>query len=225
MTNDMKVIGGILVATVLLIVAIVVGGGTDTKIDTNPIDVDDPRLVRDYSPRLGPDGAALQIVEFADLQCPACARTQPLLEQAVAEYGSKIQVVFRHFPLSSHQNAQEAAQAAEAAGAQGKFWEMASKLYFNQSNWQDSRQPLPIFQGYAEELGLNTEQFANDYSRQELVDRIRTDTGDGNALGVAATPTIYFNGEEISVPLSYPELKAAIDARLNQTAQPSPTES
>ena len=40
-----------------------------------------------------------------------------------------MRVVYRHFPLSFHQEAQKAAESSECAGKQGKFWEMHDKIF------------------------------------------------------------------------------------------------
>ena len=81
------------------------------------------------SPQRGPADAWVTIVEFADFQCPFCAREAPVLEDALAPYGADVRLVFKHFPLASiHPYAQHAALAAECAGEQGMFWQMHDLL-------------------------------------------------------------------------------------------------
>jgi protein-disulfide isomerase len=85
------------------------------------------------SPVKGPADAPITIVEFSDYQCPFCARSEPLVKEALAAYPTQARVVFKHFPLTSiHPNAMPAALAAAAAQQQGKFWEMHEKLFANQ---------------------------------------------------------------------------------------------
>jgi len=214
MTNDVKVIGAVAILTIALVGLFAVVGGGNAPILTDPITQSPPELVRDYSPRLGPDTAPVRLVEFADLQCPACARTQPLIEQAHAEFGDQLQIVFRHYPLTSHRHSQLAARTAEAAGAQGKFWEMAHKLYEEQTSWSGVGDPTSLFEGYATELGLDISQLQTDRDRQELIDHMRLDMGDGDQLGVRGTPSMTLNGEELEIPADYQELSDAIRAQL-----------
>ncbi|MEX1068649.1 MAG: thioredoxin domain-containing protein, partial [Patescibacteria group bacterium] len=69
----------------------------------------------------GDKDASVVLIEYSDLQCPACAAYAPLVNQILGEFGDRIAFVYRHFPLPSHKNAEPAALAAEAAGKQGKF--------------------------------------------------------------------------------------------------------
>lgn len=219
MSNDTKTILAVVVVTILLLVGFVAIGGNNKGLVFSPITTSNPELVRDYSPRLGPDTAAVRIVEFADLQCPACARTAPFLKQANAEYGDRIQIVYRHFPLPSHSFAMPAARAAEAANAQGKFWEMAELMFADQSRWSTSLNPDSIFVEYATSLGLDLAKFQADRDNQDLIDHIRRDAGDGEALQVNATPTLYLNGQPLETVISYEDLKATIDAALVAPSQ------
>src|SRR5262249_16978186 len=78
---------------------------------------------------LGPDSAPAKLEEFGDFECPPCGAFHPMLVQMHKEFGDKLQITFREFPLvPAHQHAIAAASAAEAAGLQGKFWEMHDVL-------------------------------------------------------------------------------------------------
>src|SRR5437868_3743769 len=90
---------------------------------------------------LGPANAPVTIEFFSDLQCPQCARYEPMVKSLKAEYGDKVRMILRHFPLSVHEHALPAAWAAEAAANQGKFWEMAEALY--KSQWIWAKAPAP----------------------------------------------------------------------------------
>lgn len=86
--------------------------------------------VHDHDQVKGSKDAALTLIEYSDFQCPTCARYHSFVNQAIEEFCSDIQIVFRHFPLrQSHPNAELAAQATEAAGKQGKFWKMHNLLF------------------------------------------------------------------------------------------------
>src|ERR1700730_9015791 len=70
-----------------------------------------------------PAGLSVTVEEFGDYQCPPCGLLHPELKKIAAEYGTKVNIVFRNFPLTNnHKNALAAAQAAEAARLQGHFY-------------------------------------------------------------------------------------------------------
>src|SRR5690606_4714485 len=91
------------------------------------------KLVREDSRKVG--SGEVQVVEFGDYQCPACAQVNPDVEKLKEEFKDDITFVFRNFPLPMHPNAQVAAEAAEAAGSQEKYWEMHNKLFETQDQW------------------------------------------------------------------------------------------
>jgi protein-disulfide isomerase len=78
---------------------------------------------------VGDANAKVTLVEYSDFECPYCLNHASTLKQIRDEYSGKVRIVFRHFPLSFHANAQLAAEASECASLQGKFWEMHDKLF------------------------------------------------------------------------------------------------
>src|SRR5262245_52260405 len=87
---------------------------------------------------VGPVSAPVHIEEFGDFECPPCGLFHPVLEQMHEEFGEKLHITFREFPLvPTHQHALAAASAAEAAGIQGKFWPMHKLIYDNQNDWKE----------------------------------------------------------------------------------------
>lgn len=145
----------------------------------------------------GPPNAPAQIEEFGDFECPPCALFHPILEQMEAEFGDKLRVTFRHFPLPNHRHALRAASAAEAAGMQGKFWEMHKLIYEHQSEWKGLFDAQTAFDGYAKEIGLNVERFKRDLEGSQVAQRIIADGKRAKSLGVGGTPTVYLNGREV----------------------------
>src|SRR2546426_10756281 len=101
----------------------------------------------------GNPNAPVTLEEFGDFQCPSCGTYYPELKKIEAEFGDKLRVIFREYPLMPmHEHALMAAQAVEAAGLQGKFWEMHDKLYENQAQWTPAKDLVPIFVDYAKQL-------------------------------------------------------------------------
>ncbi len=213
MTTDIKLMIGIGIATIVIIIGAVFLTSSSQTSD-KPI-ADSKLLVKSNSHKTASGSAKVTIVEFGDYQCPACGAAHPTTKQIISNYGSKINFVFRNFPLTQHKNAQIAAEAAEASNEQGKFWEMHDKLYENQGNWSDVNTPLDLFIGYAKDLGLNTDKFKNDFSTNKFADKINQDESDGVALGVNSTPTFFVNGEMLVGSPSYETFKQKIDSILN----------
>jgi protein-disulfide isomerase len=165
----------------------------------------------------GNPGAPVTLEEFADFQCPPCGQFAPFAEELLREYDSRLRIVFRNFPLPAHEHAREAATAAEAAGFQGKFWEMHDTLYREQSAWSKAPNVRELFESYAGILGLDMDQFKKDMDSDKARERVDSDHGLGNSLGVKVTPTLFINNRPVEQQEKNPEgLRAAINAALNE---------
>ena len=212
MTSEKTIIGSIIGITFAIIVGIMFLGGNSAPIPIEAKKVDKGEITRPDSIKRGPDDAKVKITEFLDFQCPACANAHPMMGQVLAERGDKFEFIIRNFPLSNiHANADNAARAAEAAHLQGKYWEMYDKLFATQKDWSAASKSKDTFSTYAKELGLNVEQFSRDFDDQKVVDRIKLDKGDGNALNVNSTPTFFINDEKYDGDVSAQAFIAKID--------------
>ena len=144
--------------------------------------------------------APVTIIEFSDYQCPFCKRFyeeshQTIMDDYVAT--GKVRYVYRDFPLDSHPQALSAATAANCAGEQDHYWEMHNMLLDNQDEWSFNPSANQIFQNYASELNLNTEDFSKCLSDNQQVQEISNDQNDGIAATVEQTPTVFINGRKI----------------------------
>src|SRR5262245_50260297 len=129
-------------------------------------------------------GVPVNVVVYSDFQCPFCAQSaSPFRElQAKGVAGARVEVTFKHFPLSEiHPAARLAHQAALAAKAQGKFWEMHDLLFANQSRAQRAD-----LLGYARALELDLERFERDMNSDAVRKVIQTDIEEGEKAGVSA---------------------------------------
>jgi protein-disulfide isomerase len=124
------------------------------------------------------------VIEYADLECPYCAKAHLILKEL------PVTRVFRHFPVTSkHPRARVLAAAAEAAGRQSKFWEMHDSLLEDQGHLDD-----PHLWERAERFGLDLDRFERDRRDGEVVDRVERDFRSGIRAGVATTPTQFVAG-------------------------------
>ncbi len=162
-------------------------------------------------PALGNAAAPVTVVMFSDYQCPACAGTHPILKRVIKEYGDRVRLVVRDFPLESiHTEAFAAAVAANAANAQGKYWEYVELLYSNQEALDAAS-----LKRYAELAGLDLKRFEADIAADSVALEIRSDLSDGRGHGVNGTPTIFVNGVKVH-RLTASAFRDAIEAGLKK---------
>jgi protein-disulfide isomerase len=139
----------------------------------------------------GAANAPIEIIEYGDYQCPYCKKAYYILKELPAELQRNIRLAFRNFPLQDlHEHALNAAIAAEVAAAQGKFWEMHDTIFENQHYLSDND-----LIRYAEQIGLNVEQFRNDFGKERFFEKVKNDFLTGERSGVEGTPTFFINGK------------------------------
>lgn len=143
----------------------------------------------------GPEDARLMLVEYSDFQCPYCSIAGRSLHEFQTAHPDQVRVVFRNFPLPSHDKAPLSAQAAEAAGLQGKFWEMHD-LLFLEANW-DAWTAMSVneFRTWVVEqagnLGLDSQKFTKDLTSTALVDKVNQGYGSAIASDLNSTPSLF----------------------------------
>lgn len=154
----------------------------------------------------------LTLIEYSDFQCPACAYYKNMISLLKKDYPDKLQIVYRHYPLSNHKNARIAARASEAAGKQGKFWEMHDRLFETQEEWENLNDPRNKFKELAIDIELDVEKFLIDLNDVGLDRNIQHGLSTGNQLKIRGTPTFFLNGEKIPNPKSYQDFKNIIES-------------
>ncbi len=173
-----------------------------------PQQIVNPDLTGTYAK--GPANAPVTIVEYSDFQCPFCGRATPTIEAVTKKYGDKVRLIYKHFPLSFHPNAQPAAEASECAGEQGKFWQFHDKLFANQETLSADNYKL-----WAKELGLDLTKFNSCVDTRKYQQKVQTQFSQGSADGVSGTPTFYINGKQIVGAQPQQAFEQIIDAELN----------
>lgn len=210
----------VIAAIILVFVGIVAFGG---KKSDAPSSKSTAALTEHYK---GNKDAEVTLTEYGDFQCQFCFQFEPTLQQVVEANKDKIRFQFRNFPIVNiHQNAFAAARAAEAADQQDKYWEMHDALY-SPANWQawtNSSAPTKLFEGYAQQIGLNVAQFKKDFASSKVNDAINADIAEGNKLSITGTPTFFLNGKQIQIGNDPQAFQKVIDAELAKVA-PKKTE-
>lgn len=140
----------------------------------------------------------VELVEFSDLQCPACAGVQEPLKKILAKYEGRVRLVYRHFPLTNiHKNAVTAAWAVEAAHNQGKFWELHDLLFAKQSEWSELTDPKEKFGEYADSLGMDKTKLMADMELPATKEVVSADLLAATRFRLTGTPSFFVNGIRI----------------------------
>jgi protein-disulfide isomerase len=151
----------------------------------------------------------VKIVEYADFQCPYCARAAETIQQIKDTYGDKVEIEYRHFPLSFHPYAQMAAEAAECARDQGKFWEYHDLLFENSNSLSGEK-----IKQFASDLGLDTGKFDTCLDSGEKSRVVRQQMLEGQRQGVRGTPAFFIDGELVSGAQPFSVFSEKIDEKL-----------
>jgi len=156
----------------------------------------------------GRSDAPVQVIEFADYQCPYCQRVNPDLNKLVQEYAGKVTVIYKDFPLPMHPNAEKAAEAARCAGEQGKFWEYHN-LLFSEKKLDSSG-----LKQQAKSLRLDENKFDQCLDSGQEAANVAKDRDEGMKLGLSGTPSFFVNGHFFSGAIDYTTLSQMVDQQL-----------
>lgn len=165
----------------------------NTKVEIHP-DVPEIALGDIRLPPLGDEDAPVTLIEISDYECPYCGRLYSqtevqLKDDYIAE--GKAKLYFIDYPLSYHEHAMEASIAASCANDQGKYWEMHGLIFGNQEEWAVASDSTVVFEGYAQELELDSEQFSSCLASQHHYEEIVSGMQDASQWGLQGTPAMF----------------------------------
>ena len=170
------------------------------------------------SPALGKNGAPVEVVEFSDFQCPYCRQFAPNMKRIEQEFGDKVRVVYRQYPIPSiHPFAFKASEASLCANEQGKFWELHDMMFSEQE-----KLAVADLKDKARRAGLDQKKFDGCLDSGRYVEQVQKDLAEGLRIGVTGTPAVYINGIQLeggAVP--YETVADAIRKELAQTGSGS----
>ncbi len=179
---------------------------TPSAPSNNPLPLQTFEVTEDNHVR-GEFKAPITFVEFSDFECPFCERHYPTLKKILSDNAGKVRLVYKHFPLSFHADAQKAAEASECADEQGKFWEYHDKLFDNQPGGYS----IAKFKQWADDLNLNTAPFNDCLDSGKYAQKVQADFDEGQRKGVNGTPATFVNGQLVSGALPYEAFQQIID--------------
>lgn len=199
--------------------------GTGTDVGTAPApeaDITAVRPVDDTDHVRGNANAPLTLIMYSDFECPFCAAFHPTLDQVLEEYGDDVRLVYRHYPLSFHPHAQEAAEASECIAEQmgnDGFWAFYDAIFAKQDELGGKLDDDSVTE-VAQEIGANTTQLASCLESEKYADRVASDMTNGSEAGVTGTPGTFVltaDGDGELIPGAYPfaQVQTILDGYLN----------
>jgi protein-disulfide isomerase len=148
-------------------------------------------------PSRGPKDAPVTIVEFGDLQCPACKAAQPAIEGLIAAEPNA-RFVFQNFPLEMHNWAGKGAAYADCVArvSNDAFWKFIAKTYETQSDItaENVDQKLTAI---ADGAGVKGSDIAACAATPATKARVDASIALGKSANVTGTPTLFINGRSI----------------------------
>ncbi|MBX3132094.1 MAG: DsbA family protein [Gemmatimonadaceae bacterium] len=217
---------GAIVAVVVVVGVAVLGYVVSRPRQVQQIDLATMPKVEAAGILKGNPDAPVQVIEFADFECPACGNfamvTMPDVMKRLVETGV---VAFRFYDMPGHTNSIPAHNAAHCANEQGKFWEMHDLIYAGQFDWntQATRNPKRVLQRYAERIGLDVNQWSECVDSGRQLPQISANREESARFRARYTPTFVIGGTVVDGSIPYDEFKRYVDAALAQAttmAQP-----
>ena len=214
--RSMKPFYGALAVVALVGVALLAWVAARPKNDVRTVDPNLPPAQAEGH-LLGNPNAPVQVLEFADFECPSCGQfatiTEPDVRKRLVETGL---VAYRYFdfPLSIHRNTIAASSAAACAGDQGKFWEMHDRIFEGQNDWNSeaTTRPNKVFAQYAKDLGLDTGKWQSCVDAGTHLPVIEANRKEGERRMIESTPTFVIGKRQIPGALAYDRFKAYVDS-------------
>lgn len=162
----------------------------------------------------GAKSAPVVLVEFADYECPYCQKINPIIQKLSEEYGDKLAIIYKDFPLPMHHRSQKAAEAARCAGEQGKYWEYHDVLYY-------SRQlDITELKKHAQVLKLDETRFNKCLDSGQTAEAVKKDLEEGKQLNLPGTPSFFVNNHFFHGAMDYSALREMVEQQLHATPSP-----
>lgn len=189
------------------------GEATVTGFDTTLADVNSNGYV------IGSPTAPVEVVEFADFECPGCGSfanlTEPDVRSRLVNAGV-IRMRFIDYPLDMHRNTWNASRAAACADEQGKFWEMHDAIFANQDRWGGTatKNPDKVLKQLGAQIGLNKDQFDSCIDTRKTQAKVQAHYKLAVAAKAGGTPTFAFGDKQIWAVLSYDQFKQKVEEQV-----------
>lgn len=149
-----------------------------------------PKIDKNADHIRGDKNSRIALVEYSDLECPFCKQFQSTAKQIIDAYPGKVMWVYRHFPLSFHQNAQKEAEAAECVsslGGETAFWTFIDDIY-DRTTSNGTGFALDNLGPLAAEVGVDQNKFQTCLDSGTFTKKVQGEEAQGTKEGVTGTP-------------------------------------
>jgi protein-disulfide isomerase len=175
-------------------------------------------------PVRGNPDAKVTIVNYDDFECPFCSRMHStLMSEILPQYGDKVRIIYKDYPLSMHPWAHHAANDANClAKESGKdYWEFADYVHANQHAISGPQRDVQQAFGELDRLTLDIgKKNGADATRLQACVKaqaegaVKSSIAEGDSVGVSATPTMFINGQRMEGALDADQVRAALNQQL-----------
>lgn len=175
-------------------------------------------------PVRGNPNAKVTVINYDDFECPFCSRMHStLMSEILPQYGDRIRIIYKDYPLSMHPWAPHAANDANCLASQSDkaYWDFADYVHANQreisGNQHDLQQSFTQLDHLAFDLG---KKYGADEPKLQACVKAQSDAvvkasmAEGDELGVGATPTMFVNGQKLEGALDADQVRAALNQQL-----------
>jgi predicted DsbA family dithiol-disulfide isomerase len=156
----------------------------------------------------GPKNPSVTLIEFADYECPYCQKVAPDVKKLKADFGDKLTLTYKDFPLPMHARAEKAAEATRCASKQGKYWELHDEIF------RSKELDVDQLKAQARALKLDATEFDKCLDSGEEAAVVETDRKEGARLGINGTPAFFINGHFLSGAVDYAALREIVEQQL-----------
>lgn len=190
-------------------------------LNENPYEENVKRINLDNAPLTGNKNAKVTIVEYSDFQCPYCSQAFKVVENDVMkQYGNKVKLVYKNFPIPGHPWAEDAAVAGLCAFRQNNdaFWVFYRSFFENQSSITPENIKAKAMD-YATTAQLDTKKFEECFDKKLTLSQVKADMAEAQAVGIGGTPLFMINGVPLSGAQPFSSFQRVLDDALKKTSQ------
>jgi protein-disulfide isomerase len=170
------------------------------------------------SPVFGNKNAKVTIVEYSDFQCPYCSQAYRTVEDDVMkQFGDKVKLVYKNFPLPGHAWAESAAIAGLCANRQSNdaFWVLYRSFFENQSEIKPENVKAKTLE-YAAKAQIDTKKFEDCYDNKLTLPQVKAEMTEAQSLGITGTPLFVINGHPLSGVQPFSSFQKVIEDELKK---------
>jgi len=146
----------------------------------------------------GAPSSKVQLIVFADYECPACIFFENTVGEELYERyvkTDKITVTYKNFPLTQHKNAERDALAALYALSQGKYWEFSTLMYALEDQKKGDKVTDEERVTLGKKIGLDSVVMQKSLDEGWYMNQIAKEKKEGEIMGLEGTPSVYLNGK------------------------------